>query len=129
SGSVRLTIVLLNVASTCAWPTAMFLRSRRRVRTLFFFLAMLSRSLRRLLAAHAHGLLGSATAARVGAGPLSSHRQPATMALLAFGGVAVHPTRAVALDGLAAVTHALDRCPYLHVECRWLLCGAGPRHG
>src|SRR5438477_11974606 len=38
-GSVRLTIVLLNVASTWAWPTAMFLRSRRRVRTVFFFFA------------------------------------------------------------------------------------------
>src|SRR5205823_14855165 len=40
SGSVRLTIVLLKVASTCACPTAMFLRSRRRVRTAFFFLAI-----------------------------------------------------------------------------------------
>src|SRR5215471_14562763 len=36
--SVRLTIVLLKVDRMCACPTAMFLRSRRRVLTTFFFL-------------------------------------------------------------------------------------------
>src|SRR5437588_2670510 len=37
--SQRLTMVLLKVESTWACPTAMFLRSRRRVLTTFFFLA------------------------------------------------------------------------------------------
>src|ERR1700731_3711327 len=63
SGSVRLTMVLLKVARTCACPIAMFLRSRRRVRTFFFFLAMAYRfmtaSSLRLLATHADGLLRS----------------------------------------------------------------------
>ena len=78
SGSVRLTIVLLNVASTCACPTAMFLRSRRRVRTTFFFFGhdYFVAFLRRTPTV----FFGPATGAGIGAGALAANGQAAPVA-------------------------------------------------
>src|SRR5207245_7401395 len=63
SRSVSATIVLLKLVLMCAWPIAMFLRTRRRVRP-FVAAALRGGAMLGLLPA-ADGLLGALAAARV----------------------------------------------------------------
>src|SRR5690349_884913 len=80
SRSVRATIVLLKLVLMCAWPIAMFLRTRRRVRPrVAAALRGGAKLLRRLLAA-SDGLLRALAAARVRLRPLSVHGQTASVA-------------------------------------------------
>ena len=84
SGSVRVTMVLLNVAGCARARPRSFLRSRRRVRDGLLLLGH-DLLLARLLAAHADGLLRAPAGARVGAGALAAHRQAAAVAQAAVG--------------------------------------------
>src|SRR5262249_3451276 len=77
SGSVSATIVLLNDVLMCAWPMAMFFRTRRRARPRVAALRG-GATLLRLLAA-ADGLLRALAGARVRLGPLAVPRQVAPM--------------------------------------------------
>src|ERR671937_2175542 len=70
--SVRLTIVLLNDVLMCAWPIAMFFRTRRRVRPRVACL-LGGATLLRLLAA-ADGLLRALAGASVRLRALAVHR-------------------------------------------------------
>src|SRR6185437_11617304 len=79
SRSVRATIVLLKLVLMCAWPIAMFLRTRRRVRPRVAAALRGGATLLRLLPA-AHGLLGALARARVGLGALAVDRQAAPVA-------------------------------------------------
>src|SRR5690606_23327623 len=87
SGSVRVTIVLLKEVLMCAWPTATFLRTRRRVRVLTGFLAMASSgsSLGRLLLAGDTHAPRALAAAGVGLGPLATDRKAAPVPQTAVG--------------------------------------------
>src|SRR6478672_5969621 len=76
-GSVRATIVLLNDVLMCAWPIAMFLRTRRRARPRVALRG--GAKLLRLLPA-AHGLLRALARARVRLRPLAVDRQAAAVA-------------------------------------------------
>ncbi len=99
SRSVRATIVLLKLVLMCAWPIAMFLRTRRRVRPrVAAALRGGAKLLRRLLAA-SDGLLRALAAARVRLRPLPVHRQAAPVA-----DPAIRPDLAEALDRLLPVT-------------------------
>src|SRR5262249_5178733 len=73
SGSVRATIVLLNDVLMCAWPIAMFLRTRRRARPLVA--ALLGGATLLRLLAPADGLLRALARAGVRLRPLPVHRQ------------------------------------------------------
>src|SRR5262249_18369493 len=97
SGSVSATIVLLNEVLMCAWPIAMFLRTRRRVRPLVAALREPGTLLRCLLAA-ADGLLRALAGACVGLRPLTVHRPVAVVA-----DTAVSADLGQALDRLRAL--------------------------
>src|SRR5437588_850224 len=111
----------------CAWPTATFLRSRRRVRVVFFFLVTASTPspLLALLLAAGHGSLGAAPGAPVGSRALAPRGQAAAVAHAAVGAdllqLLVLRVRAqdahdaLALDHLAARAHLLDRRTNLHL--------------
>src|SRR5262245_26249616 len=77
SGSVRATIVLLNDVLMCAWPIAMFLRTRRRARPLVA--ALLGGATLLRLLAPADGLLRTLARAGVRLRPLPVDRQVTTM--------------------------------------------------
>src|SRR4029079_16425585 len=80
SRSVSATMVLLKLVLMRAWPIAMFLRTRRRVRPrVAAVLRGGAKLLRRLLAA-SDGLLRALAAAGVRLRPLPVHRQAAPMA-------------------------------------------------
>src|SRR6059058_2475260 len=97
--SVRATIVLLKLVLMCAWPIAMFLRTRRRVRPrVAAALRGGAKLLRRLLAA-SDGLLRALSTARVRLRPLPVHRQAAPVA-----DPPIRPDLAEALDRLLPVT-------------------------
>src|SRR5262249_44976574 len=74
SRSVSATIVLLKLVLMWAWPIAMFLRTRRRVRPFVAAALRGGATLRRLLPA-SHGLLRALAAARVRLRPLPVHRE------------------------------------------------------
>src|SRR4051794_6450264 len=81
--SVSVTIVLLNDVLMCAWPSAMFFRTRRGVRPRVpFWRAMFSL----LLALPADGLLRPLAGARVGLCALPVDGQPAPVAQPAVAG-------------------------------------------
>src|SRR5881392_1726994 len=63
--SVRVTIVLLNDVLMCAWPIAMFLRTRRRVRPRVAACLLAPGTLLRRLLAASDGLLRALAAAGV----------------------------------------------------------------
>src|SRR5581483_582430 len=84
SGSVSATIVLLNEVLMCAWPIAMFLRTRRRARPRVACLRVPGTLLRCLLAAPDR-LLRALPGARVRLRPLPVHGQVAAVAQAAVG--------------------------------------------
>src|SRR5579859_3596434 len=108
-------IVLLKVLWMWAWPTATFLRSRRRVRTTFFFLDN-GVALLPLLAANAYRPLRTPPAAAVGPGPLAAGRQAPAVAEASVGpdldqalDVHVHLAPEVTLDqDVLAAGEAVD---------------------
>src|SRR4029077_2642343 len=77
SRSVSATIVLLKLVLMCAWPMAMFLRTRRRVRPRGAAALLAPGTLLRRLLAASDGLLRALAAARVRLRPLSVHGQTA----------------------------------------------------
>src|ERR1700745_2075314 len=79
SRSVSATIVLLKLVLMWAWPIAMFLRTRRRVRPRVAACLRVPGTLLRLLSA-SDGLLGALAAACVRLRPLPVHRQAAPVA-------------------------------------------------
>src|SRR5437764_271272 len=79
SRSVSATIVLLKLVLMCAWPIAMFLRTRRRVRPRVAACLLAPGTLLRLLSA-SDGLLRAFAASSVRFGALSVHRQSAPVA-------------------------------------------------
>src|SRR5690349_19277603 len=97
SRSVSATIVLLKLVLMCAWPMAMFLRTRRRVRPRVAACLLVPGTLLGLLSA-SDGLLRALAAARVRLRALPVHRQPAPMADAAVGANLGEP-----LDRLLAV--------------------------
>src|SRR4029077_12762130 len=84
SRAVRATIVLLKLVLICAWPIAMFLRTRRRVRP-FVAAALRGGGMPRRLLPAADGLLRALAATCVRLPPLAVHRQTATMPDPAIG--------------------------------------------
>src|SRR5262249_28666430 len=80
SRSVRATIVLLKLVLMCAWPIAMFLRTRRRVRPRVAACLPAPRTPPPRLPAASPGLLGALAAAGVRLRPLPVHRQAAPVA-------------------------------------------------
>src|ERR1700748_2049921 len=95
SRSVSATIVLLKLVLMCAWPMAMFLRTRRRVRPrVAAALRGGAKLLRRLLAV-SDGLLGALARACVRLRPLAVHGQAAPVP-----DPAIRPDLAEALDRL-----------------------------
>src|SRR5689334_1701293 len=76
--SVSATIVLLKLVLMCAWPIAMFLRTRRRVRPFVAAALRGGATLGRLLPA-SDGLLRALAAACVRLGALPVHREPAAV--------------------------------------------------
>ena len=122
--SVSETIVLLNDVLMCAWPIAMFLRTRRRVRPRVACLRGGATYLRRLLAA-ADGLLRALARAGVRLRALAVHRQAAAVA-----DAAVRADLAEPLDRLRALAAqvALDLELRVDVvaELRDLLVGEVP---
>src|SRR5215212_4433262 len=107
--SVMVTMVLLKLASTCATPDAMFLRSFRRGarEPPRGSRAILLRHL--LLAGDRHGL--ALARARVGVGALAAHRQAAAVPQAAVAG---HVHQALDVHGDLAAEVALD--PVLAVD-------------
>src|SRR5436309_8189530 len=109
SRSVSATIVLLKLVLMCAWPMAMFLRTRRRVRPrVAAALRGGAKLLRRLLAA-SDGLLRALARAGVRLRPLAVHRQAAPVA-----DAAIRADLAEALDRLLPVAAQVA----LHLEVR-----------
>src|SRR4051794_13015383 len=112
SRSVRATIVLLKLVLMCAWPIAMFLRTRRRVRPrVAAALRGGAKLLRRLLAA-SDGLLRALAAAGVRLRPLPVPRQATAVA-----DPAIRPDLTETLDRLLpfAAPGALDLGPRIVV--------------
>src|SRR6476646_8359717 len=98
SRSVRATIVLLKLVLMCAWPIAMFLRTRRRVRPRVAAGLLAPGTLLRRLLAASDGLLRALAAAGVRLRALPVHRQAAPVA-----DAAVRADLGEPLDGLLPV--------------------------